>query len=339
MGQSQNGRGGRACPGGVGGADCEGGLDRGPDELGRHRLGEEVSRDAVRGAEEGGARCKAAAREPAFQEVASAGHAAADGSDRTIQRGGGLVVSLPSQIAQHQRSTILRRQVAQFLIEHWSDSEHVAALGRGDEFRIPDGLFATAAAEQVCPCPRGDAKRDTVEPVRQQTAVADSGRLSQEDEKGCLESVFDIARVAEEAAAEAQDHGPVHLDQRLEGRMITTGEKAFEQLAVTQGCQGSLAPESVELLQHGSSFDTGHFFNSSCFECSITQVTASYARTNPREMEEKFEELGFVAEMLRDDCLPRPEGASTLSGSMTFVGEVRDDWIREEKRGLRDARA
>ena len=258
LGQSQGRRGNRAGLDGLGRADCEGCFDRGGDQVCRHGLGEEMCWQLEAWAEQGGGRGVTLAGQTTLEQVASAGHPTSDGPDGATQLLRGLVVGLPSQVTQHQRSTILRRQAAQLLIEHRSHSQNFICIRGTGGIQVADGVLATATAKQVRPSPRGDAKGDSIEPVREQASVTNFRSLANQNQKGRLKRVFDVARIAEIPTAKAQDHGPMQLDQRLEGGLIAPRTKAFQKLAVAEPGKGAVPEKPVELLQHDSATDSGH---------------------------------------------------------------------------------
>ena len=63
----------------------------------------------------------------------------------------------------------------------------------------------------------GDAVRNLVQPAAQGLAPSDRRGLLDQHEEGGLEGVLDVARVAEDAAADAQHHRAVSRHQDLEG--------------------------------------------------------------------------------------------------------------------------
>ncbi len=65
----------------------------------------------------------------------------------------------------------------------------------------------------------GRAERDTVQPVRQQVGIADRAGLACQNEEDSLKGVFGVVQVAQELAADVQDHRPVPTHQRGEGRL------------------------------------------------------------------------------------------------------------------------
>ena len=77
-----------------------------------------------------------------------------------------------------------------------------------------------------------------MEPARHGVGPSDRRSLACEDQERGLEGIFGILRVAQELAADAQDHRPVPLHQCREcglGRRIARGEEPLEQLPVRQG--------------------------------------------------------------------------------------------------------
>ncbi len=78
---------------------------------------------------------------------------------------------------------------------------------------------------------------DAVQPVADHVGGADGRRPPDQDKEGGLEGVLGVGAVAQDAAADAQHHGAVAQQQRLEGGLVTVRGEAFEQLAVGQAGQ------------------------------------------------------------------------------------------------------
>jgi hypothetical protein len=62
----------------------------------------------------------------------------------------------------------------------------------------------------------GSAKSHSIEPVAQQVKVADRAGFAGQDEEDGLKGIFGMVVVAQELAADAQDHGSVAAHQRGE---------------------------------------------------------------------------------------------------------------------------
>src|SRR5262249_37229941 len=75
--------------------------------------------------------------------------------------------------------------------------------------------------------------------------LAKRGRLANQDQEGGLEGVLGVLVGAEDAAANAPDHGAMPLHQGGKGCLFPAGDVALEQLPVRQVRLGQASPAEV----------------------------------------------------------------------------------------------
>jgi hypothetical protein len=71
-------------------------------------------------------------------------------------------------------------------------------------------------------------------PTIASVAINADASLANQDDAGRLKSVFRIRFATQNISADAQDHGPVSAQQRLEGRLVASFRKLLEQGLVGQ---------------------------------------------------------------------------------------------------------
>jgi hypothetical protein len=109
----------------------------------------------------------------------------------------------------------------------------------------------------------GDAVGDPMEPGTQRVPNPERAGLLDQDEESGLEGILNIIRIAECAAADAQDHRPVPLYKGCEGqlgRFASLGREPFEELTVRQLADGPQVEEGSELPPDGPVRSDRHEF-------------------------------------------------------------------------------
>ena len=101
----------------------------------------------------------------------------------------------------------------------------------------------------VGPGADGDAVGNAVEPGPDAVAVADDRSAADQDEEGGLEGILDVVLVAEEPAADAQDHRSVPGHERSQGRLVAAGDEPLEERGLAQAGNGPAAEDPVQLAQ------------------------------------------------------------------------------------------
>ena len=105
--------------------------------------------------------------------------------------------------------------------------------------------------------PQGDGARSqchpighAVEPVAQQMLTLEASCLSNEHEKRRLKGVIDVVGIAQELAANAQDHGSMALHQRLERRLVARTGEPVQKLPLGKTRQRAFTKQSLHLMHH-----------------------------------------------------------------------------------------
>ena len=98
-------------------------------------------------------------------------------------------------------------------------------------------------AHGVVPGLEGHAVGDPVQPRAQRAAPGDRPRFAGEHQKGRLKGVLGVVVVADDAAADAEDHRAVTADEGFKGRFVPLLDEGGKQLTVRR-------PRRI-LPQHG----------------------------------------------------------------------------------------
>ena len=106
-----------------------------------------------------------------------------------------------------------------------------------------------SAVGQRAQCPHRHAMSHAEEPVPNQFTAADRGGAAHENEKSRLKGVFNVAFVAQQAAANPEDHRAVAGNQGTEGGLITMADEPLEQVALAQSRDRALVERSIQLFQ------------------------------------------------------------------------------------------
>ena len=113
-------------------------------------------------------------------------------------------------------------------------------------------VISAAAPGRIRLGPPGHALGDTVEPTGHRLTLSDRYGPPRQDQERGLERILGVVRVAQDLAADAQDHRPVPLDQRREpglGRLITTAHEPLQELTIRQVPDHPDAIEGVQVSQ------------------------------------------------------------------------------------------
>ncbi len=132
-------------------------------------------------------------------------------------------------------------------LDVWPD--HVRIVRRRNGHVVAKLLLELVSLNDSSPGPAGDSPRHAMEPRAERLANPDRVALAHEHQERGLKCVVGVMRVADHAAAKAQDHRPVAFDQnaeRLLARRTPVRPKALEQLAVGECSQTAHAEERIE---------------------------------------------------------------------------------------------
>ncbi len=161
---------------------------------------------------------------------------------------------------------LMRRQPKDLLIDHREDfpAGHLIAgclIGRcgHDGLTSGDGpRLAILPSQTRHPRPAGHPVRDAIEPGRDRIPFPERAGLAHQDEERRLECVFDVAGILQPSAADGQDHRAVSRDQLRKRRLIADGDKAVQQLALTEAGERTAGEQGAEFLDQASRSQLGH---------------------------------------------------------------------------------
>src|SRR5262249_17838040 len=94
-------------------------------------------------------------------------------------------------------------------------------------------------------------------PVAEIVALDEPPAALQEDQEDGLERILGISRAWQNAPADAEDHGPVAAQERLEGRLVALEQEALQKPAIGQRGQ-VVAQRRWQLLDERSVFGAWH---------------------------------------------------------------------------------
>src|SRR6516162_8454399 len=93
-----------------------------------------------------------------------------------------------------------------------------------------------------------------MQPVAYVSAGDDRRGLADENEKRCLEGILGICLVAQDAAADAEDHGTMPPHQGFKSRLVPLADKTVQQFAieprlpfVPAGCPLKVSKDPIKL--------------------------------------------------------------------------------------------
>lgn len=86
-----------------------------------------------------------------------------------------------------------------------------------------------------------------MEPVAELLGWHERRRLAGKDKEGHLEGIFGIVVIAEYAAADAQDHGPVAMDHRLKDDFLPPFHETIQQFLIRSSSQDRDIEERLEI--------------------------------------------------------------------------------------------
>jgi hypothetical protein len=122
---------------------------------------------------------------------------------------------------------------------------------------ISERCFASGPSVGTRLRSEGHAVGDGVQPARH-GAAADRAALSGERQERRLEGVFRFLFVAEDTAAQAEDHRAVPPKQQFEGGLIAVGDKALEELRVGRPGVAVQTGDAAEMADDGLQRNAGH---------------------------------------------------------------------------------
>ncbi len=120
---------------------------------------------------------------------------------------------------------------------------------------MPHGVALLVPATASEPSPRlaSRTEGDPIQPVRQQVGISDRPGPAGQDQEDGLEGVLGMVAVAQDLAADVQDHRPVTRHQGGEGGFaagIAPVVEPLEELAVGQTDDGTAVEQRPDLSDH-----------------------------------------------------------------------------------------
>jgi hypothetical protein len=105
-----------------------------------------------------------------------------------------------------------------------------------------------------------------------------AGLLGQ-NEKSRLERVFGVGRIAQNAPADGQHHGPVPRQDRRESRFVAPSREAIQKLSIGETRRAPLGKQPLDLLESSPELRTGHDAGSSLLIRDSTNYQAPTTST------------------------------------------------------------
>jgi hypothetical protein len=176
----------------------------------------------------------------------------------TFQRPGGRVVRLAPEVAEDERGADPLRQPLDLLVEDRPDVAPDDLAQRVRPPGVPPAALVPAADPAGLPGAGGDPPGDAVQPARDRAPLADRPRPAGQDQERRLEGVVRRVGVAQDAAADAQDHRPVPAQQGLEGRLVDVARVPVQQLGVGQPAERLPGGDAADVLKDGIDVTVDH---------------------------------------------------------------------------------
>ncbi len=190
---------------------------------------------------------RAGARQPGRQHRPGPRQPTRDRADGPAELLGRLPVGLPLQLAEDDGHAVLLRQAGHLPIQPRKQLLRVLVRDRFGFGHLPGRTFPHPPLRPGCFRVHGRLECHPVEPVAELLPRHDRSRLPGEDQKRCLERVFGVVVIPKDAAADAPDERPISLDNRLEGRGVTSFHDTIQQLPVREHSDGALVEERAQL--------------------------------------------------------------------------------------------
>ena len=209
-------------------------------------------------------RCDSTTGKPASKLIAATGQAAADGSHRPLQSGGGLVMGQSLEVAEHDRHSVFLRQPIDFLV----DRGHI--LGRclqrlgllfRNQFQLAVGpLLPNSPANETGPGSGRDPEGHSVQPAPERVSAANRTGPAGQHQEDRLEGVVGLVTITQNLPANPVNHRPMPLDQGAKCLFpsLITLQEAVEQLSITERRGGVATEERFQISPHRLHPDCRH---------------------------------------------------------------------------------
>ena len=235
-------------------------LDGQPHELGRDRARWRAEERHGLQDRNHRRRGETAASQPAGQGLPRRGDPALDRPQGPAQLAGGGLMGVATAQAEDHSELLLLRQTADLFVHDRGELGPDALLWIGsstDRLRR-DGPLAGASAHGVRPGAADHAEGHAVEPARQGTAIPERGRFPDEDQKGRLEGILDVAGIIEPSPADRQDHGTVAGDQFLERDLVAPGDEPLQERTIARARERPRPEQGPEVSNQVCRRESGH---------------------------------------------------------------------------------
>jgi hypothetical protein len=231
------------------------GLDGRTQQRPRHGGPDPVGRQGGRGQHR--RQRHTAASQPLPQQPAGAAEAVADRGLAPAQPDGHLGAALVFQAAEDKRLAVGLGQAGDLLVQDGLDLLPLGAEAGGGGPR-PCLLFVFAPPGGGPSCLGSHAGCHSMKPAGQRLALANGGGPPCQEQEGGLEGVLGVLLVAEPAAAQVEDHGPVPPQHRLEGRLVVVAQEGADQFAVGPLVGGPVGGQVADVAEDRSQCCRGH---------------------------------------------------------------------------------
>ena len=188
------------------------------------------------------------------QLLSCPGQARLDGSRGATDSPRCFFIALAFEITQNDGRTVLRRKPANFVVQGRAQVEVCSRIPGC--FQIAKVLLVGQPLRALGAGFGGSEKCDTVQPVAEQLWPGDRTCFANEHQERRLEGVVGVVGVAEHTPADAQDHGPMPLNEQCERRAVAVDHELPQQLGIREnsGVRGaSDLADVVNQLVHKSS--------------------------------------------------------------------------------------
>ena len=169
------------------------------------------------------------------QERPASGEAGRQRAFRTAKLPGGLLVGLAFQVAKDDRRPIDFGQATQLLAEQRLQIFSQSFGSTAGSVMTATRLFLNPQrSDGFRPGFEGGVVGNAVEPVSQHLPRLDRRRFAEQHQEGGLKSVLGIVMPAQDATADAPDHGAMTAHQGFESCVFPAGDETLQQLAIGQ---------------------------------------------------------------------------------------------------------
>ncbi len=165
----------------------------------------------------------------------------------------GVVLRSALEIAQHDHVSQGRGQPGDLFVHHaaqlGAERTLVGAVNLSLTLRPRARLLAGTPASGIGASAGRHTVGHAVQPRAEPVDIMKRVRPADEDQECRLECVVDVVGIGEPAAANAQDHPAVPLDQGLERERVAIGHEPLEQLRLVEAAHAAAAVQPVDVSE------------------------------------------------------------------------------------------